>query len=194
MSGVMPLTTENLRLYVVASRNILKSDLEHYKKKLRSLPAGEHTNLAEKRDLQQKIGDIRMKMLQSHAIDNSIDALSKISFGTFEMLAPSIKRHADVFWPTSPAKYLKLDMGWTRGEVDLWDLYEAIRQLTPPISPTLKYDFSPVQELSPMDEPQHEVNQDDVITEEGDPETQVVDGLQNTPKPDEDEPATQPMD
>lgn len=115
MSGVMPLTTENLRLYVVASRNILKADLEQCKKKMRSLPAGEHTNLAEKRDLQQKITDIRMNLLQTCGIDSSIDALSKISFGTFEMLAPSLKRRADEFWPTSPAKYLKLDMDWTRG-------------------------------------------------------------------------------
>lgn len=78
--------------------------------------------------------------------------------------------------------------------MDLWDLYKAIRQLTPPISPTLKYDYSPVQELSPMDEPQHEVNPDDEITEGGEPETQVVDELQNMPNTYEDEPATQPMD
>ena len=204
MSHVLPLTAENLQAFVRAEEvrkeerilqlrdrlKLLQSDLYQH-------PRGMYTSVYTKTALDGFIQKIynELEVLKQKP-RHQFSEISELTVHPNEYFLLVKRTFTEAYEDQEfvPFKLMKLDESGTKGQVDYQAMYETIQQLTPPISPTLKYDFSPVQELSHMDEPQHEVNPDDEITEEEEPETQVVDGLQNTLYPDEDEPATQPMD
>jgi hypothetical protein len=163
MSRVMPLTAENLQAHVEPEDHILKlkSVLKTYYAELYQFPIGGDIMLASKRELQAKIGKVidELEVIKQKPSYQ----FSDISIGTLEMLAESIKRKADQDWPNPPAKYLKLDMSGTKGEVDYEALIETIEQLSPSLPPTLSYDLSPMDELSPnnMRNPDEESTEED---------------------------------